>query len=54
MERNVPGNEVLVQGRIKLFEKIDPSRLQHAGDFSKRRTPVLYMVEYTEAKNGIQ
>ena len=53
MEKDVLRNEVLVQGRVELFEEIDPFRLQDAGDLRERRAPVLDMVEDAEAEDGV-
>lgn len=54
MEENMPGDKVLVEGRVELLHKKDPTRLQNPGDLLQGSLPIRHMVENAEPKDSIQ
>lgn len=50
----MPGDEVLVEAGVELFEKIDPSRLQNPADLVQGGLPIRNVVENPEAEDCVK
>ncbi len=54
MKEETPGDDVQVEGRIELLDKIDPSLLQYPRDLGSGFAPVVGMMKDTETENGTE
>ena len=54
MKEDIFGNEVLVEGRVKLLQVIDPSGLKNPDDFFQGAFPIRHMMEDAEAEDRVQ
>ena len=50
----MPGDEVLVEAGVELFEKIDPSRFQDPADLAEGGLPIRNVVENPEAEDCVK
>ena len=54
MKEDVPGDEVLVEGRVNLLQVIDSSRFKNPDDLFQGALPIRHMMEDAEAEDGVQ
>ena len=54
VQKEPPGQEVLIELGVKLLQEVNAAGLEHPGDFPQTSPPIRQMVEHPETEDRVQ